>query len=70
MKTLTFKTTINCGGCVKAVTPNLDRLEEVESWQVDTDHPDKILNVESTTGDRQPVIEAVQKAGFEIRSDD
>ena len=66
METLQFKTTINCGGCVKAVTPTLNRLEEVTDWNVDTEHPDKLLNVQSTTGDRQRILEAVQKAGFEI----
>ena len=66
METLTFKTTINCGGCVKAVTPHLDRLPEVTHWQVDTNNPDKLLKVTSTTGQRQPVIDAVKKAGFEI----
>ena len=65
MKTLKFKTNINCGNCVKAVTPHLNRLNNVD-WQVDTDHPDKILKVESETGDQQPVMEAVKKAGFEI----
>ena len=66
MKTLTFKTTINCGGCVKAVTPHLNRVSDVTHWQVDTDHSDKLLRVESATGDPQEVIKAVRGAGFEI----
>ena len=66
METLTFKTTINCGGCVKAVTPYLNQLKGISSWQVATDHPDKILKVESESGDQQPVVKAVQKAGFKI----
>lgn len=66
METLTFKTNINCGGCVKAVTPHLNQVDSVESWQVDTDNPDKILKVQSATGNRQKVMEAVKKAGFEI----
>ena len=66
MKTLKFKTNINCGGCVKAVTPQLNHVASIKSWRVDTDNPDKILEVQSETGDRQPVIEAVKKSGFEI----
>ncbi len=31
--TLKFKTNINCGGCIKAVTPHLDKAEGVKSWQ-------------------------------------
>ena len=66
METLKFKTSINCGGCIKAVTPHLNQLDSVASWQVDTNNPDKILEVKSETGDQQPVMEAVKKAGFEI----
>ena len=28
METLKFKTNINCGGCVKSVTPHLNQLEQ------------------------------------------
>ena len=66
METLKFKTNINCGGCVKAVTPQLNQVDSITGWQVDTDNPDKILEVQSQTGDQQPVIEAVRKSGFEI----
>lgn len=66
METLKFKTNINCGGCVKSVTPHLNSLDEVESWRVDTDNPDKVLEVKVEEGFGQKVVEAVKKAGFEI----
>ena len=66
METLKFKTNINCGGCVKAVTPQLNQVDSIASWQVDTDNPHKILEVKSATGEQQPVMEAVKRAGFEI----
>ncbi len=66
METLKFKTNINCGGCVKAITPHLNQLDSIESWQVDTNNPEKILEVKSETDNQQPVMEAVKKAGFEI----
>lgn len=66
MKTLKFTTNINCGGCVRAVMPRLNEVESIESWEVDTENPDKILEVKSKTGHEQPVIEAVKKAGFDI----
>ena len=47
MKTLKFKTNINCGGCISKVTPFLNKQEGVESWEVDTSNPDKILTIES-----------------------
>lgn len=66
MKTLKFKTNINCGNCVRTVTPHLNGLMDVESWSVDTDNPEKILSVESETGDQNEVVEAVTQAGFTI----
>ncbi len=64
MKTYTFKTNINCGSCIRAVTPHLNRVENIESWEVDTEHPDKILKVELQRGSAHDVVEAVGEAGF------
>lgn len=60
-----FKTTINCGNCVRLVTPELDGEKAIESWKVDTDNPDKILTVTGNI-DQNKVIELVKEAGFEI----
>lgn len=64
METYKFKTTINCGNCVKAVTPHLNKLEGVEEWKVDTDNPDKVLEVKSGSLDAQQIKSTVEKAGF------
>lgn len=70
MKTIRFKTNINCGGCIKSVTPFLNNLDNVDSWKVDTENPDKILEVMLDDDDENIVIEAVKKAGFEIQKAD
>lgn len=64
MNTLKFKTNINCGNCVKAVTPHLNKLEGVASWKVDTNNPEKILEVRSETLDAGTIRQTVEKAGF------
>jgi copper chaperone CopZ len=64
MKTLRFKTNINCGGCVKAVTPILNATATIESWQVDTMNPDKILTVTCALDEGQ-VVELLEQAGFQ-----
>lgn len=64
METLKFKTNINCGSCVRAVTPHMNKLEGVTSWEVDTENPDKILEVKSDCLDATTVKETVEKAGF------
>ncbi|MGB5928976.1 MAG: cation transporter [Cyclobacteriaceae bacterium] len=65
MNTLKFKTNINCGGCLKSVTPHLNELDSIESWKVDIENPDKILEVK-LEGEENEVVEAVTKAGFKI----
>ena len=63
MNTLTFKTNINCGGCVKAVTPALNGATAIANWQVNTATPDKVLTVTGDLNGAQ-VVELVEKAGF------
>ena len=66
MSTYTFKTNINCGNFIKSVTPFLNELDNVDSWKVDTENPDKILKVELDDEDVQAIVNAVEKAGFKI----
>lgn len=67
-KSFQFKTNINCGGCISAVKPHLDRIEGIAAWSVDTDNPDKILTVQSSGITEAQIIETVQNAGFKIES--
>lgn len=66
MKTLQFKTNINCDGCVAKVTPFLNQLEEVENWKVDTSNPDKTLIVSGEELSCELIQQKVQQAGFKI----
>lgn len=67
MKTIRFKTNIHCGGCIKSVTPFLNELDNVDTWKVDLENPDKILEVNLDDDNEASVMEAVKKAGFEIQ---
>ena len=64
MKTLKFKTNINCGGCVSKVTPFLNEQEGVQSWGVDVNNPDKILKVKSKGVLEEQVVSLLDKIGF------
>lgn len=66
MKTIRFKTNINCGNCVRTVTGFLNEVKEIESWEVDTANPEKVLTVKGDKIDSGKVIEAVEEAGFDI----
>lgn len=64
MKTLQFKTTIMCSGCLSAVTPHLNAAESISSWEVDTTKAEKILTVRGLDVQEFEVVEQVLKAGF------
>ena len=64
MKTLKFKTNLECSNCEARVKPFLDKKEGVTSWQVDTDHPDKILTVETDSLEAKDIIKTIRRTGF------
>lgn len=66
MKEAKFKTNINCGNCVRAVTGFLADVKGVSHWEVDTEDPNKVLVVKGETIDIEEVKVAVEDAGFDI----
>ena len=64
MKTLKFKTNLECSNCEARVKPFLDKKEGVTSWQVDTDHPDKVLTVETESLEPKDIIKVIKRTGF------
>ena len=68
METLKFKTNINCGGCIKSITPHLDKAEGITGWQVNTTNPDKVLTVQSEGLSAQAIKNIVEKAGFKAEA--
>lgn len=66
MKTLTFKTNIQCGNCLSKVTPKLNEQSGIESWSVDLQDQDRTLTVETENLEPDDIKKAVLKAGFII----
>ena len=66
MKTLKFKSNINCTGCLSKVTPVLNDKKAIEKWDVNLESDDRILTVETSNLDAETVKQTVQKAGFEL----
>jgi copper chaperone CopZ len=60
-----FKTNVKCGGCVAAITPEMDKLSA--TWSVDLSHPDRIMTV---AGDvpKEAVLAAMKTAGYQAES--
>ena len=64
MKTLKFKTNINCGNCLSKVSPKLNEQTGIESWEVDLTDPDRTLTVVTQDLEPEAIKKAVLKAGF------
>ena len=64
MKTLKFKTNIECSNCEARVKPFLDKKEGITSWQVDTDSADKVLTVETDSLEAKDIIKTIKRTGF------
>jgi len=59
VKTLKFKTNINCQNCINKVSPALNAADMVDDWQVDTQNPDKILAVSLDEDEENANAEAI-----------
>lgn len=64
MKTLKFKTNINCGGCIAKVTPSLNNDKEISKWEVDTANPQKVLTVETANLSEADIIALLKNVGY------
>ena len=64
MKTLKFRTNIECSNCEARVKPFLDKKEGIASWQVDTDSADKVLTVETDSLEAKDIIKTIKRTGF------
>lgn len=66
MTIVKYKTNIQCSGCIKSLTPVLNNLDNIDSWKVDLDNQDRILEVELDDDNKEEVFNAVKGLGFEI----
>ncbi|MCF0070041.1 hypothetical protein LZD49_06130 [Dyadobacter sp. CY261] len=61
---MVFKTTINSPRHVKSIAATLDGCPEILKWNVDLGDIDKVLRIEATHAQCEPVIEMVTRAGY------
>ena len=65
MNTLTFKTNVNCEGCLKQITPYLNEAQTISDWNIDLSNPEKTLTAVAENLDAEEVISIVKEAGYE-----
>ncbi len=61
---LVFKTNINNPRQVKSIAGTLDNCPDILKWNVDLADIDKVLRIEATHGQCEPMIELVTRAGY------
>lgn len=59
-----FKTNINCGGCIAAVKPILDNIDNLDSWQVDTSSQEKTLTLQCDAETKNAAIRQLKTRAF------
>lgn len=64
MKELKFTTNIKCMGCVSKVKPFLDNESKIDSWNVDLEHPDRILTIKTDKLKAEEISELIKNAGY------
>jgi len=64
MKTLKFKTNINCNNCIATITPVFNSLEKIKEWDVDITNPSKILTISGEELTSEFVKDTLKQAGF------
>lgn len=65
MDILRFRTNINCGSCIHAVTPGLNAESRIRHWEVDVTDPSRILTVHAEGLSPEDVVRIVARAGFD-----
>ena len=70
MKTLRFKTNLKCAGCMYAIMPYRDDIEGVQSWEVDLNSPNKVVEVVTDSASPEEIQKAIEKgiseAGYTV----
>ena len=63
MKTLKFKTSAMCSGCVATIGKSLNEIVKPEAWSIDVNSKDKVLTIE-TDKEAAEIIRQIEKAGY------
>lgn len=64
MKSLKFKTNIQCSSCVAKVSPLLNNEKSIEHWEVDTTNKNKVLTVQTGSMEEKEIVQLVESAGY------
>ena len=66
MKTLKFKTNIECTQSVANVSNFIDNTDGIKNWEIDLWSPDKVLTIRGNVNRPGTLVKRVHRAGYQI----
>ena len=64
--TFEFKSNIKCSACVEKITNALNSNTEINTWNVNTNDPKKILTIESDNLNIENLKKNLEEIGYKI----
>jgi copper chaperone CopZ len=64
MEALTLKTDLHCSSCVNTVDPILSSDTSIKEYNIDLNHPDKLITIKGSSLNSQDVITRIRDAGY------
>jgi copper chaperone CopZ len=64
MEALTFKTNLHCSSCVSTIEPILSADKNIQEYNFDLNHADKLITIKGAGLNSQDIIDRIQKAGY------
>lgn len=65
METITFKTDLHCSSCVSKIEPILENDHTIREYNINLDHPDKLVTVKGNYLDAGLLISEFRDAGYQ-----
>jgi copper chaperone len=65
MEKIQLKTDLSCRHCVKAVEPILKNESGIKNYDINLEHPDKLVTIESEGADINRIIGQFNEAGYQ-----
>lgn len=64
MEAITFKTDLHCSSCVGKVTPILQDDSSIKDFNINLDHPQKLITIHGTSLNSGILISKIENAGY------
>lgn len=64
MEALTLKTDLHCSSCVNTIEPILSGDKNIDEYNIDLEHPDKLITIKGSNINVAKIVSEIRKAGY------